>query len=189
MKQAISNGATHRNVDTLMTDYISALVKHLIKTLTQEFGREVLATPIELFATVPALWTETAKHKTREACEAASRKLTVHIISEPEAAATYAIHSLDSRGLDAGDTIMVLDAGGGTVDLATHTIKSLDPELKLIEAAPDTGALCGSAFLDLRFGMYLRAKLGGVDGFGKRVLAAAVDYFEKKVSTFSLISF
>ena len=187
MKQAISNGATHRNVDTLMTDYISALVKHLTKTLTQELGREALSTPIELFATVPALWTETAKHKTRRACEAASRKINVHIVSEPEAAATYAIHSLNSRGLGAGDTIMVLDAGGGTVDLASHTIKSLDPELKLTEAAPGTGALCGSAFLDLRFGMYLRAKLGGVDGFGKKVLASAVDHFEKKVSTLHLI--
>lgn len=182
MKQAISNGATHRNVDTLMTDYISALVKHLTRTLTQELGREALSTPLELIATVPAIWTETAKHKTRQACQAASRKVTVHIVSEPEAAATYAIHSLDTRGLRAGDAIMVLDAGGGTVDLASHTIKSLEP-LELGEAVPGTGALCGSAFLDLRFGMYLRAKLGGVDGFGKRVLAGAVDHFEKKVST------
>ncbi|OHE97825.1 hypothetical protein CORC01_06860 [Colletotrichum orchidophilum] len=105
----------------------------------------------------------------------------IHLVSEPEAAAIYALHGLDPYGLKIGDTVVVVDAGGGTVDLISYTITGLKPILEVQEAAPGSGALCGSTFLNMRFAKFLRAKLGKEEGFDDDVMAEAMEQFEKKV--------
>jgi hypothetical protein len=80
-----------------------------------------------------------------------------------------------------GCSFVICDAGGGTVDLISYTINSLKPVLEVQEAAPGTGALCGSTFLNMRFSKFLRAKLGKLDGFDDEVLADAMERFEKTV--------
>lgn len=104
------------------------------------------------------------------------------ISSFQEAAATCALHGLDPHGLQVGDTFVVCDAGGGTVDLISYTITELSPKLKVKEAAPGTGDLCGSAFLNKRFGQFLEEKLGQEPGWDEEVLAEAIDRFETIVS-------
>lgn len=52
-----------------------------------------------------------------------------HIISEPEAAAVYASDVLDPHIIEAGDTFVLCDAGGGTVDLISYTVTALRPKL------------------------------------------------------------
>ena len=79
----------------------------------------------------------------------------LQIISEPEAAATYALHNLNPHDIRIGDTFVLVDAGGGTVDLISYTALALEPILQLEEAAPGTGALCGSTFLNRRFEKYM----------------------------------
>lgn len=176
-----------RSVDTLVTDYISALGDHLTYTLREKLGDNIVkSTPLEFVVTVPAIWSDLAKDKTRKACQAASgltaTQQSVHLVSEPEAAAIYALHGLDPHGLQVGETVVVVDAGGGTVDLISYTITGLKPILEVEEAAPGSGALCGSTFLNMRFAKYLKAKLGKEDGFDEEVLAEAMEVFEKKVS-------
>jgi len=95
-------------VDTLVTDYMSALGDHLMYTLKEKLGEGVMkTTPLEFIVTVPAIWSELAKDKTRKACQLAKSlsalKATIHLISEPEAAAIYALHGLDPHGLKAND--------------------------------------------------------------------------------------
>ena len=97
-----------RSVDTLVTDYMSALGDHLMYTLKEKLGEGVMkTTPLEFVVTVPAIWSELAKDKTRKACQLAKSlsalKATIHLISEPEAAAIYALHGLDPHGLKAND--------------------------------------------------------------------------------------
>lgn len=188
MSQAVrSDGARGgRNVDTLVADYISQLSDHLLYTLREKLGDTIVnSTPLEFVVTVPAIWSDLAKDKTKKACEQASgisaSKQPVHLISEPEAAAIYALHGLDPHGLKVGDTIVVVDAGGGTVDLISYTITGLKPILEVQEAAPGSGALCGSTFLNMRFAKFLRGKLGKEDGFDEEVMAEAMEVFEKKV--------
>ncbi|KAL6356677.1 hypothetical protein LRP88_10282 [Fusarium phalaenopsidis] len=168
MSQAVrADGARGgRNVDTLVADYISQLSDHLLYTLREKLGDTIVnSTPLEFVVTVPAIWSDLAKDKTKRACEQASgisaSKQPVHLISEPEAAAIYALHGLDPHGLKVGDTIVVVDAGGGTVDLISYTITGLKPILEVQEAAPGSGALCGSTFLNMRFAKpwkYLRRR-------------------------------
>ncbi|KAK1968964.1 actin-like ATPase domain-containing protein [Colletotrichum sublineola] len=186
MGQAVSaEGRGGRNVDKLVTDYMSALGNHLRYTLKEKLGEQVVhTTPLEFVVTVPAIWSDLAKDKTRQACQKATGLTTtapIHLVSEPEAAAIYALQGLDPHGLNIDDTVVVVDAGGGTVDLISYTITSLKPILEVQEAAPGSGALCGSTFLNMRFAKFLKAKLGKEEGFDDEIMAEAMEQFEKKV--------
>lgn len=119
----------------------------------------VKITKIDFVLTVPAVWSDTAKDATLRAAKNAGMGPNLHMISEPEAAAIYALKSMEHHDLRAGDHFIVCDAGGGTVDLISYQIRSLSP-LRLQESVPGTGALCGGAFLDLRFENLVRARMG-----------------------------
>lgn len=191
--QAVANDGARggRDADKLVTDYLNALTEHLLYTLREKLGESVVkSTPLEFVVTVPAIWSDLAKDKTKKACQkavqslpmaAGSSKTLIHLVSEPEAAAIYALHGLDPHGLKIGETVVVVDAGGGTVDLISYTITGLKPILQVQEAAPGSGALCGSTFLNMRFAKFLKAKLGKEEGFDEEVLAEAMEVFEKKV--------
>ncbi|KAK3370882.1 hypothetical protein B0T24DRAFT_302275 [Lasiosphaeria ovina] len=174
------------DVDKLITDYISALGDHLMYTLREKLGEGVVKnTPLELVVTVPAIWSEQAKERTKQACQRArglsATKSTIHLVSEPEAAAMYALQGLDPHNLRVGDSFVICDAGGGTVDLITYTIVNLKPVLEVRETAPGTGALCGSTYINMRFRNFLKRKLGGEEGFDDEVLAEAMEKFEKTI--------
>jgi len=51
----------------------------------------------------------------------------------------------------AGDTVCILDCGGGTVDTTLHSCKSAGGHVLLAEAAHADGALCGAMFVDQHF--------------------------------------
>lgn len=84
----------------------------------------------------------------------------LQIISEPEAAAIYALHAMDPHSIQVGDTFVLCDAGGGTVDLISYTVSALKPILKVEEAAMGSGRICGSTFLNRIFQKFLVDKLG-----------------------------
>ena len=94
----------------------------------------------------------------------------LHIISEPEAAAIYALDVLDPHTIQVGDTFVLCDAGGGTVDLISYTVTTLEPQLEITEATAGTGMLCGSTFLNRGFEKFLEDKLGKEVGWDKDVL-------------------
>lgn len=72
--------------EDLSTDYLTALVGHLMYTLEQNLGAAVLrTTPVEFCLTVPAIWSEGAKEKTLQACQKACLKSEkeIMVVSEP----------------------------------------------------------------------------------------------------------
>jgi molecular chaperone DnaK (HSP70) len=82
---------TGKSAKMVVTDYLRGLYKYLIERLQRHDELTFRITPMEFWITVPAMWTDAAKAATIEAAEAAgfgSRyKDSVHIITEPEAAA------------------------------------------------------------------------------------------------------
>lgn len=94
----------------------------------------------------------------------------IQIISEPEAAAIYALDVMDPHIIQAGDTFVICDAGGGTVDLISYTVSHLKPILSVDEAASGTGGLCGSSFLNRIFEQYLLERFEDNDGWEDEVL-------------------
>ena len=126
--------------------------------------------------TVPAVWSDMAQAKTRACAEAAGmgKGTALHIISEPEAAALYALDAMDPHNLKVGNTFVLCDAGGGTVDLVTYTLSALKPILKLSEATPGTGSLCGASFLNRKFQEFMESRFGSQSDWEEEVMEEVI---------------
>eukprot|EP00983_Pelagomonas_calceolata_P065967 1148810-Pelagomonas_calceolata.AAC.7 len=112
--------------------------------------------------TVPAMWGDASKHAMREAALRAGfiHKIdsdALSVILEPEAAAIYALDNKAPPLLPdlpiclTGETVMIIDAGGGTVDTTVHACQSKGGLVVLAEAVHAAGALSGSAMVDEEF--------------------------------------
>ncbi|KAL8987937.1 MAG: hypothetical protein Q9169_008631, partial [Polycauliona sp. 2 TL-2023] len=145
--------------EEIVKDYLTALRRHLEAVLQKTLPQSVVSsTPVDYILTVPAIWTDTAVAKTRTCAELAGMK-SLKIVSEPEAAAIWALQQVTPGSFDNGDTFVVCDAGGGTVDLISYKVTGLKPILKVAEVAPGQVKKCGSTFLNRRFEAFLREKL------------------------------
>lgn len=51
----------------------------------------------------------------------------------------------------AGDTVCILDIGGGTADITVHDVEERGGKVVLAEALHATGAMCGGAYVDRAF--------------------------------------
>jgi len=58
-----------------------------------------------------------------------------------------------------GDRFMVLDCGGGTVDITVHHVEGTSP-LKLTEICEASGGPWGSTFVDQEFEQFLKKLMG-----------------------------
>lgn len=82
------------SAEKLCSDYLSALRTHTEKVLQHKLPASIIkSTPIEYIITVPAVWSDQAQAKTRQCAFDAGMGKDLQIISEPEAAAIYALHA------------------------------------------------------------------------------------------------
>jgi hypothetical protein len=102
----------------------------------------------------------------------------IRIISEPESAVIYALDAMDPHGLQVGDTFVLVDAGGGMVDLISYTIDELLPSIKVHEAVKGGGDKCGSTFLNRIFRKFLETNFGDHEGWDDDTLDEAMQRFE-----------
>ncbi|EPS43230.1 hypothetical protein H072_2762 [Dactylellina haptotyla CBS 200.50] len=157
----------------VVSDYLSGVYKHTLQRLSQHYGREYIeVTPIDFVLTVPAIWSDKARNLTKEAARRAgfgSRPDDrINLVSEPEAAAIYTIKSTfdstrNANTLQVGDSFVMVDAGGGTVDLITYEVIQTEPELKIVEKVVGSGGNCGSTFIDSHFQELLRNRVGDAE--------------------------
>ncbi|KAG8532935.1 uncharacterized protein KY384_002813 [Bacidia gigantensis] len=167
------------SAEKLCTDYLSALRTHTEKLLQHKLPASIIkSTPLEYIITVPAVWSDNAQAKTRFCAFEAGMGKDLQIISEPEAAAIYALHAMDPHSIKEGDTFVLCDAGGGTVDLISYTVTALKPILKVQEAATGSGRLCGSTFLNRIFQKYLVDKLSLNEEWDEEVVEDAMKRFD-----------
>ncbi|KAI1268069.1 hypothetical protein F5Y18DRAFT_442467 [Xylariaceae sp. FL1019] len=152
----------------LVGDYLKALWDHCINEIEDENGDYLIrATPIHVVLTVPAIWKGYARQRMQEAATKAgilgyrpAGKTTLSFISEPEAATLATLSELDVRqDLSVGESFVVLDAGGGTVDIISYKVEKLDP-LVVSECVEGDGALCGATFLDEAFENFMKVRVG-----------------------------
>ena len=177
--------AHHRNAQDLSTDFLTAVRKHVVDTLRRHYGSAAFdALSIEWMVTVPAIWTPNAKTATKQCAEAAGMgmKETLLMTSEPEAAAIYALKKLEPHHLRIGNNIIVLDAGGGTVDLIAYRIKALSPFLRLEESGVCTGGKCGGVFVNRVFESMVKRKLDAIStGLPEHAAVEIRKFFETYV--------
>ena len=130
----------NKTVVDAVADYLTEIRAHTMDTLTRRYGEAFMSsTPVEFVLTCPAVWSDAAKNTTLLAAEKAGMgtKESIQMISEPEAAAVYALKTIQPNHLAVGDNFVVCDAGGGTVDLIAYKITSLKP-LRVEESAVGT---------------------------------------------------
>jgi molecular chaperone DnaK (HSP70) len=113
--------------------------------------------------TIPAIWTDADKQLMRRAAQKAglisesqADAGRLLLVLEPEAAA-IACQEKDKSQLKPGNRYMVVDCGGGTVDITAHEVVGGGGGLK--EIAEGTGGCFGSMYVDQAFLKYLNEKL------------------------------
>lgn len=114
----------------------SLSIRFLKDSLLQMLGKNsesgtLLEGEIKWVLTVPAIWDDSAKQFMREAAEMAGIQGSLLVIAlEPEAASLYCRHQPLERStgslaeFSAGTKYLVLDAGGGTVDITVHEVQT-----------------------------------------------------------------
>ncbi|KXS96719.1 hypothetical protein AC578_158 [Pseudocercospora eumusae] len=137
-----------------------AMRNQLQKTLGEVFNRE--ERNIRYFLTVPAIWNDAGKAATRAAAIQAGflrdendNRLT--LISEPEAAAMFCSKT-GLLNLKVHDAVLIVDCGGGTVDLIAYEVEEESP-FTVAECTAGSGDSCGSTALNRNFSNILRAKI------------------------------
>lgn len=97
-----------------VSDFIAAVYSQAKEAMSQKFEGMISTTPIKVILTVPAVWSDAAKDATLRAAEKAGLGTDIRMISEPEAAANYAISSIDHKHklLHVGDNFIIADCGG-----------------------------------------------------------------------------
>ncbi|KAK3716980.1 hypothetical protein LTR37_006035 [Vermiconidia calcicola] len=137
-----------------------AMRNQLQKTLGEVFNRE--ERNIRYFLTVPAIWNEAGKAATRAAAIQAGflrdendNRLT--LITEPEAAAMFCSKT-GLLNLKVHDAVLIVDCGGGTVDLIAYEVEEESP-FTVAECTAGSGDSCGSTALNRNFSNILRAKI------------------------------
>lgn len=128
---------------TVVTDFLSAVRETTVASIERTYKKQwVGESTIDYILTVPAIWSDSAKNIMIQAAEAAgfgAHRNGFHLISEPEAAAAYTLKAIQPNNLNQGDTFVVCDAGGGTVDLISYNILRTSHPLEVSESVKGTG--------------------------------------------------
>eukprot|EP00045_Choanoeca_perplexa_P003477 m.31382 g.31382 ORF g.31382 m.31382 type:complete len:370 (+) comp12066_c0_seq1:2-1111(+) len=85
----------------------------------------------------------------------------VMIVLEPEAASRSVLKQIDAS-IEPHERYMIVDCGGGTVDLVTHELQE-DGGVK--EVAVGSGGCCGGSYVDQAYLDYLSERFGFFDQF------------------------
>ncbi|EJT68732.1 hypothetical protein GGTG_13697 [Gaeumannomyces tritici R3-111a-1] len=155
-----------KNVVEIITDLLSEIRVKTYDELKERYGDAVFASMRkELMVTVPAVWSERAKGLTLQAVVGAGWAADkISTVTEPEAAATYTLRSMIESSskveIDIGNTFVLCDAGGGTVDLISYKITHIEPRFHVEEAAVGHGEKCGASFIDKEFLSWLQKWIG-----------------------------
>ncbi|XP_052779788.1 heat shock 70 kDa protein 12A-like isoform X2 [Mya arenaria] len=140
---------------------IKYLKDDLLSVSKDRIADAVLQKEIHWVLTVPAIWDNAAKQFMREAAEEAGIESgMLSIALEPEAASLFCRHlpversgnELSLGSLRAGKQYLVLDAGGGTVDITVHEITPSGDVKELYKAS---GGAWGGTKVDDSFEEFL----------------------------------
>lgn len=153
-------GKINKSPQDVAADYLQTLWTYAQEDIRRHKSSGCNDQSTKIVITVPAMWSEEAKLRTKKAAKAAGLPNEVSLVSEPEAAALAVLRNRKKgEALAKGDVFVVCDAGGGTVDLISYRIRKTDP-LEIEECAPGIGGLCGSAFIDMSFEKFVKTKVG-----------------------------
>lgn len=147
----------------VISDYLEYLHELIILVMVVTLGgdEEMIENTTRYCLTVPAIWSNEAKTLMREAViRAGIIKKDDHpdrllLIGESEAAALYAEKVRYGIQIKSNETLMICDAGGGTIDIVTYKKVVEEDESSYKEITVPCGNTCGSTQLDYNFRNYV----------------------------------
>ncbi|KAK0624001.1 hypothetical protein B0T14DRAFT_517383 [Immersiella caudata] len=149
----------------LVADFLQRLWEHTLSEIQYELDLDLL--PIKVAITVPAIWPLYAREKMEAAAAKAGitkprriGKTELILVEEPEAAAVSTL--FDRQGypeIEIGESFIVCDCGGGTIDITSYTVTSVSPFI-VKEAVTGDGKLCGAFLIDDAFENWMKIKSG-----------------------------
>ncbi|RIB23314.1 hypothetical protein C2G38_2171683 [Gigaspora rosea] len=154
-KPALPKGLEYKRA---ITDYLTEIETVATRWPNVNFMEQVL-----LIMTVPAEFSEQANASIRECAYKAGLISTqyadtLQLTTEPEAAAIYCMRTLKEHMItEVGSSFMIVDCGGGTVDLTTRELLENN---RLGEITERSGDFCGGTYVDKEFIKFLRRKVG-----------------------------
>lgn len=152
---------------------VASYLKWIYSQALADMARSGIKTSdIEWCLTVPAIWEPAEKDRMRTAATAAGiRDDQLHLALEPEAAAIHVYLTQGQLpdgqgpgGLDlvrVGSRFMVVDGGGGTVDITAYRVVDEGGKTGLGEIGRAKGERLGSEYLNLGFIDLISQHLGG----------------------------
>ncbi|CAG8526940.1 4411_t:CDS:2 [Ambispora leptoticha] len=145
-----------------ITDYLCEVRKLIKSRISDRWPGLIYFKHVRIVLTVPVEYDERIRAIMRQCAYDADLILTLEsenleFTTEPEAAAIHCLENLSEHPLKEGDSFMIVDCGGGTIDLTVRTILS---DSKLSELTESTGDFCGSTYIDKEFKKFLGAKIG-----------------------------
>ncbi|KAH6660387.1 hypothetical protein BKA67DRAFT_634255 [Truncatella angustata] len=158
---------SERSMDVveLIADYLKKIWEHALTEIKTQVDIEVL--PFRVAITIPAIWPQYAREKMKQAAQRAGilafrpiGKTKLDLVEEPEAAALATLLERKKYPeIGAGEVFIVCDCGGGTVDIISYKVNSIEP-FRLGEAAKGDGKLCGAFLIDDAFETWMQYKSG-----------------------------
>ncbi|KAL0078433.1 hypothetical protein J3Q64DRAFT_1872381 [Phycomyces blakesleeanus] len=141
---------------TIIADFLEKIYKYIKKDIYKVYPK-YYTSKYRYCLTVPTMWTDESRDLMRKAAVKAGL-ISEHdepdrlfIVDEAVAAALYAERNTSGPKLTDGQSYMICDAGGGTVDIAVFEKNVLSEKTCYKEITIGTGRSCGSTFLDGRF--------------------------------------
>ncbi|KZV77361.1 hypothetical protein PENSPDRAFT_597305 [Peniophora sp. CONT] len=180
-----------KNIEGVYTDFYKYMFDH-----TQRYIKETHATgallwdslegDIEFILTHPNGWEGPQQSIMRRAAIQAGlvpNTLGGHdrikFVSEGEASFHFCVSSgMLEEAIETGTNIMIIDAGGGTVDFSTYSFENAAP-IEIAELAAPAGIYQGSALVSQRARNMLTEKLAGNKFGDKAYLDAMTAEFDK----------
>ncbi|MGW0778845.1 Hsp70 family protein [Streptomyces sp. NPDC002835] len=143
-------GRTVGGAEKLIVEYLRRLYADAVEHIATKGG--FTEEEIAWCLTVPAIWDDFARQTMRKAAHKAGMPTDEHrfqLCLEPEAAALYARNKLAGGGIDeAGTRLVIVDAGGGTVDITAYEVEQ---DGRLVELVPPDGDRLGAEYVNTAF--------------------------------------
>ncbi|KAL3857846.1 hypothetical protein ACJMK2_012476 [Sinanodonta woodiana] len=153
----------HTPLKDVMSKFIQGLKEDCFQRFCKQRNIQINEDKIRWVITVPAIWNEDAKSVMRTAAEMAGIPGDQLVLAlEPEAAAVSCFYLPDEEraamgGLgQVGDKFMIIDLGGGTVDITAVEVISVSPKKQLKEIIGANGGAWGSQRINDAFAQVCR---------------------------------
>ncbi|KZT05477.1 uncharacterized protein LAESUDRAFT_760344 [Laetiporus sulphureus 93-53] len=184
----------NKTVIQILADFMRYIYKCAKKYISENhpMGPQLLKSEsdVEFVLTHPNGWGGRQQAKMRRAAvlaglipDSGAAKSRIHFVTEGEASLHYCItNGLPGNVVQTGNQLMIVDAGGGTVDMSTYRINtyritSKVPAKAVESIAPDC-VMQGSTFVNARAEQFLRDKLGNSPFGNGEDIHTMLEYFE-----------